>query len=47
MRIITQWLETAIDSVNSGNQYFSRILLILLVLVLGAGSLYMLIHTPA
>jgi hypothetical protein len=47
MKTVTEWLEAAIENVNRSKDRSSVFLLVLLVLILGAGSLYMLLNSPA
>ncbi len=47
MKIMSDWLENVIEDIDNRKNVSSAFLLVLLVLVLGAGSLYMLINTPA
>jgi hypothetical protein len=44
MKVMTEWLETVIEKVNQPKSS-SVVLLVLIVLILGAGSLYMLLNT--
>jgi|GEM_PF-5183321 len=47
MKIMSEWFEAAIDNVSRPHNRSSVLLLLLLVLVLGAGSLYVLVNSPA
>ena len=46
MKMMSEWLETVIEKVNQPKSS-SVFLLVLIVLILGAGSLYMLLNTNA
>jgi hypothetical protein len=46
MKIMSEWFEGIIENVDKANRS-SIFLLVLIVLILGAGSLYMLLNTPA
>lgn len=47
MKIMSEWLEGVIENLDTKKNKSSIFLLMLLVLVIGAGSLYMLINSPA
>lgn len=47
MKIMSEWFEGVIESLNGEKSKSSAFLLVLLVLIIGAGSLYMLINSPA
>ena len=44
MKLMSEWLETVIEKANQPRNS-SIFLLVLIVLILGAGSLYMLLNT--
>ncbi|MDQ6814957.1 MAG: hypothetical protein M3040_14570 [Bacteroidota bacterium] len=46
MKVMSEWLETVIEQVNQPKSN-STVLVVLIVLILGAGSLYMLLNTQA
>jgi flagellar basal body-associated protein FliL len=46
MKMMSEWLETVIENVSQPRST-SVFLLVLIVLILGAGSLYMLLNTHA
>ncbi|MDB5247704.1 MAG: hypothetical protein JWQ40_2098 [Segetibacter sp.] len=45
--MVSQWFETVIDNIQERQQKSAVYLIILLVLFIGAGSLYMLLNTTA
>jgi flagellar basal body-associated protein FliL len=45
MKIVGEWLEAVVDTVQQPKNSSSLLLVVLLVLFLGAGSLYMLLNT--
>lgn len=47
MKVMSEWFEAVIENVNQKKDFSSVFLVILLVLFVGAGSLYMLLNTPA
>ena len=47
MKAVAQWIETVIDSVDTQRQQRSMYLIMLIVLVIAAGSLVMLLNSPA
>jgi hypothetical protein len=47
MKNDTNWFELMIENVSDSSNYGMRFLVVLLVLFIGAGSLYMLINSPA
>ncbi|HSU48936.1 MAG TPA: hypothetical protein VLJ41_00010 [Segetibacter sp.] len=47
MKLMSEWFEGLIENVTSPKNWSSVFFLVLLVLALGAGSLYMLINSPA
>jgi flagellar basal body-associated protein FliL len=47
MKIMSEWLEGVIETLDSEKRKASVFLLVLLVLVIGAGSLYMLLNSPS
>ncbi len=47
MKLMSEWLEGVVENVSSPKNRSSVFLVLLLVLVLGAGSLYMLINSPS
>lgn len=44
---MSAWLEGVIETLDSEKRKSSLFLLVLLVLVIGAGSLYMLLNSPS
>jgi hypothetical protein len=47
MKMMSEWFEGAIENLSHPKNRSSVFLLVLLVLVLGAGSLYMLLNSPS
>jgi hypothetical protein len=47
MKIMSEWFEGVIESLDGQRSKSSVFLVVLLVLVIGAGSLYMLLNSPA
>jgi hypothetical protein len=47
MKIMSKWFEGFIDNISNSKSRSSLVFIMLLVLVLGAGSLYMLINSPS
>jgi hypothetical protein len=47
MKIMSEWFEGVVDNLSSSKSRLSVVYLVLLVLVLGAGSLYMLLNSPS
>ncbi|HLL42637.1 MAG TPA: hypothetical protein VK369_05825 [Segetibacter sp.] len=47
MKMMSEWLETAIANANYRKSRSTVYLVVLLVLLVGAGSLYMLLNSPA
>jgi len=47
MKLMSELLEGIIDNLDSQKNQSSIVLIVLLVLMIGAGSLYMLLNTPA
>jgi len=47
MKLMSEWFDGLIENVTSPKNWSSVFFLVLLVLALGAGSLYMLINSPA
>lgn len=47
MKAMSEWFEAIVENVSQPRQRSAVFLVILLVLVLGAGSLYMLLNTPS
>jgi len=47
MKVMTEWFESVIDTVEQKNQTSATYLLLLMVLIVAAGSLYMLVNAPA
>jgi hypothetical protein len=47
MKLMAEWLESAIANVDYRKNRASVLLVVLLVLVVGAGSLYVLLNSPA
>ena len=45
MKMMGEWLEAVVDTVHQPSNKSSLALVVLLVLFLGAGSLYMLLNT--
>jgi hypothetical protein len=45
MKNDTNWVEGFIDTIQSKNDWFTSLILVLVVLFVGAGSLYMLLNT--
>ena len=47
MKMVSEWFEAVVDNVTTPNKRYSLFIVVLLVLMLGAGSLYMLLNAPA
>jgi len=47
MKVMSEWLEEVIENLDSQKNRSSVVLVVLLVLMIGAGSLYMLLNSPA
>ncbi len=47
MKIMSEWFEAVVEGISQRKHWSSVFLVILLVLFLGAGSLYMLLNTPS
>lgn len=47
MKIMSDWFEGVIDNLDNQKSKSSVFFLVLLVLILGAGSLYMLLNSPS
>ncbi len=45
MKMVTQWFDDVVDTIHEPKTKTSFFLVVLLVLVMGAGSLYMLLNT--
>ena len=46
MKVMSEWLEGVIDNLDNQKNRSSVFLIVLLVLIIGAGSLYMLLNSP-
>jgi flagellar basal body-associated protein FliL len=47
MKLMSEWLEGVIENLDSQKNMSSVFLIVLVVLLIGAGSLYMLLNSPA
>ena len=47
MKMMSEWFEGVIENIEQQKSRSSVLLVVLLVLVIGAGSLYMLLNSPA
>jgi hypothetical protein len=47
MKMVTEWFEVVVDNLQQPKHWSKILLLALLVLFVGAGSLYMLLNTSA
>jgi hypothetical protein len=47
MKLVSHWLETAIQNLQKEQRSSSLYLLAFIVLIVAAGSLYMLVNSPA
>ena len=47
MRLVSEWFDTFINFAVNPKQKLSYVLIVFIVLLLGAGSLYLLLNTPA
>ena len=47
MKVMSEWFESVIDTMEQKNQPSATYLLLLMVLIVAAGSLYMLVNAPA
>lgn len=47
MKLVTEWFDDFIDFAVNPKQKLAYVLIVFIVLLLGAGSLYMLLNTPA
>lgn len=45
MKMMAEWLEAVVDTIHQPKNKASLLLVVLLVLFIGAGSLYMLLNT--
>jgi hypothetical protein len=47
MKLMAEWLEAAIENVEYRKNRYSVLIVLLVVLLVGAGSLYVLLNSPA
>lgn len=47
MKVMSEWLEGVIENLHGPKSRSSVFLLVLIVLLIGAGSLYMLLNSPS